>query len=160
MPIEMLSMPEASVDAGLFNLPPTFDSKKFAAEWVEESSIEMKKLRQPLPQVGATADGWEIWKGEKGKPHTVKTGGNKTFVLMCRPRVIQDQVNALYGNVSKKFINREIKGETVAGASKQDPGILTEDRLRQNEGGASLADESTMPLNRVPIEEPSAATET
>jgi hypothetical protein len=158
MAIEPLAMPEQGADAGIFNLPPDFNAKRHAAEWVEETNVGLKQQRQPLPQVGATADGWEIWKDEKGKPLKVKAGGNRTFVLMCRSRQVQDQVNALYGNVSKKLINREVKGETAAGNAPQDPGILTEKRLKEEGiGGPSI--EGDLPLNPAPFE-PSAAVKT
>jgi hypothetical protein len=159
MAIEMLTVAQGQSDAGLFNLPPAFDTKRYAAEWAEEGSVEMKKQRQVLPQVGATADGWEVWKdGANGKPVKVKISGGRSFTLMCRPRVIQDQVNALFGNVSKKFINREVTGETVAGNAPQDPGILTEERLRENRSEPGM-DDSTMPLNKIELE-PSAVVET
>lgn len=159
MAIQLLEKAQGQSDAGMFNLPPAFDTKRYAAEWVEEGSVEMKRQRQVLIQVGATADGWEVWKeGADRKPVKVKVSGGRSFTLMCRPRLIQDQVNALYGNVSKKFINREVTGETVAGNAPQDPGILTEERLKEarSEGGM---DDSTIPLNKIDLE-PSAAVET
>src|SRR4051812_37101349 len=116
MALEVLQTPQGQSDAGLFNLPPAFDSKTLAAEWVPEDQVQFKRQRQNLPQTGMTADGWEIWRSEESKkPTVVKAGGNKTFVLMCRPREIQAQVNALFGNVSKQLISREIRGETAAG---------------------------------------------
>ena len=159
MAIEVLNVEQAQSDAGLFNLPPAFDTKRYAAEWVEEGSVEMKRQRQVLLQVGATADGWEVWKeSNNSKPTKVKISGGRSFTLMCRPRVIQDQVNALYGNVSKKFINREVKGETVAGNAPQDPGILTEERLKSTRTEGAMED-STLPLNPIDLN-PSAVVET
>ena len=66
------------------------------------------------------------------------------------PRAIQDQVNALFGNVSKQQIRREQTGETVAGAALQDPGMLTEQRLRSVAGEGSLVgEEGDLQLNEV-----------
>lgn len=160
MAIEFLSREQAITDSGLFNLPPTFDTKRWAAQWTEERSVEAMKMRQPILGAGASADGWEVWKpeGAKGQPIKVTSVNGRTYVLMCRPRHVQDQVNALYGNLSKKFINKEIKGETVAGDINQDPGMLTEERLKQ-QGGGSLSEESILPLNKV-ADEPSAAIKT
>lgn len=160
MAIEIQKSPEGMVDAGIFNLPPNFDQKQFAAEWVEKGQVAMKQQRQPLPQTGMSADGWQIWKNEsKDKPTETHASGSKVFVLMCRPRVIQDQVNALYGNVSKKLLNSEVAGKTNAavaatppgpgrpagGMQMQDQGMISED----NAVGRSRAEveESTLQLN-------------
>src|SRR5438045_990764 len=137
MGIEILKSPVGGgPDAGMFNLPPKFDQKKFAAEWVESSQVEMKRQRQVLQQAGVTADGWEVWKADpQDEPTVVHASGNKKFVLMCRDAEVQRQVNAIFGNVSKKILAREIKGETVAGENLQDSGILPEERLRKEIGG-------------------------
>jgi len=130
MAIELLKTPQGQADAGMFNLPPKFDQKKWAAEWVEKGQVAYKMQRQNLVGCNATADGWTIWKADKMDAATEVTGsGNKTFVLMCRPKEIQEKVNAMFGNVSKRMFNRETGGETVAGAAPQDPGILTESQL-------------------------------
>lgn len=160
MAIELLKREQAITDSGLFNLPSSFDQKRWAAQWVEEGSVDSMRQRQPIVGAGATADGWEVWKpeGSKGAPHKVKSINSRTYVLMYRSRHVQDQVNALYGNLSKKFINKEVTGQTVAGEIGQDPGMLTEEHLRQ-QGGGSLSEESILPLNQV-ADEPSAAIKT
>lgn len=148
MALEPISAPSQQADAGMFNLPPAFDVRKHAAEWVLEDQVPFKQQRQVLQGTGMSADGWAVWKAEsRDKPTVVIGSGNKRFVLMCRPREIQNQVNAAFGNVSKKAINREVKGESVAGEARQDPGILTEKQLTGD--GASLAAESIQPLNEV-----------
>ena len=160
MAIEIQSVPMGTVDAGIFNLPPEFDTKQFAAEWVEKGQVAMKQQRQNLPQTGMSADGWQVWKKDsKDKPTTTHGSGNKEFVLMCRPRIIQDQVNALYGNVSKKLLNSEVAGKTnmaasatppaqgrpAGGVQMQDPGMVSEDSaLGRNK---AEIEESTFPLN-------------
>jgi hypothetical protein len=142
MALEAIKGPTGTPDAGIFNLPPNFDRNKFAAEWVEEDQVPFKRQRQTLPQTGMTADGWEPYKMDGAKhAFTVVSGNKKKYVLMVRPREIQDQVNALFGNVSKKQIRREQTGETVAGAAPQDPGMLTEQRLRSVAGEGSMAGE-------------------
>ena len=142
MALEPISAPSQQSDAGIFNLPPGFDKNKHAAEWVESSQVEFKKQRQVLPQTRFTADGWEPYKVEGAKTaFTVTAGNGKKYVLMVRPRVLQDQVNALFGNVSKDQIRREQKGDTVAGAVPQDPGMLTEQRLRTVAGEGSVTGE-------------------
>lgn len=160
MGLELLSSPEGQVDAGIFNLPPDFDQNKYAAEWVEEGQVGMKQQRQTLAQTGLSADGWQIWRKEtKDKPTTTHGSGNKKFILMCRPKEIQRQVNAAFGNVSKRLLNSEVAGKTNAavsatppnshapagGMQMQDPGMISEDAAL----GRSKTEvaESTFPLN-------------
>jgi hypothetical protein len=75
---------------------------------------------------------------------------------MCRDAEVQKQVNAIYGNVSKKILAREIKGETVNGANPQDEGILTEQRLQREIGGdmrSGGGDIKPNPVSAAPREE-------
>lgn len=168
MAIEVLETPQGihatGGDAGMFNLPPEFDQKQFVAEWCEEGMVEMKKQRQVLPQTQYTADGWQVWMKEGSKKLTiVHASGNKKFVLMFRPRKIQEQVNAILGNVSKNLLKREIAGETLTTvkpdgsvAHVQDPGMLTEQMLKSEIGGMSENPGGDVTPNKVEIE-PSAA---
>lgn len=155
MAIEINKAPSGSADAGMFNLPPKFDVKKYASMWVEESQVSYMQQRQVLTGTNKTADGWVVWKNDKlDNPTTVKSSGGKKFVLMCRSRKVQDEANAIFGNVSKEALNREITGSTVAGGPQQDPGILTERQLSGVDRGGPPANESVLPLN----EEATAAT--
>jgi hypothetical protein len=151
MGIEILKTPTGGgPDAGMFNLPPKFDQTKLAAEWVESSQVEMKRQRQVLQQAGVTADGWEVWKADpKDEPTVVHASGNKKFVLMCRDIEVQRQVNAIFGNVSKKILAREIKGETIAGEGLQDAGMLNEERLRREIGGVMESGGGDVTPNKV-----------
>lgn len=151
--LEILKEPVGNSEAGLFNLPPKFDKKKYAAEWVESGQVEFKKQRQVIPQANATADGWEIWKAKaKDEPTVISTSGNKKFVLMCRPRIIQDQVNALCGNISKTFIKNEVQGATVAGTEKSDAGMLTNEQLKSGAGESFSEEHGDTQLNRLSVE--------
>jgi hypothetical protein len=161
MGLELLKEPEGIngqvVDAGMFTLPPEFDTKLHAAEWVDEGQVEMKKQRQHLPQTGLTADGWEVFK-KSGKPVTVSLSKGRKFFLMFRPRSIQDQVNAAYGNVSKELLRREVRGESLTSVGPdgktrqvQDPGMLTESRLKSEIGGMSETSEGDTQPNKVEI---------
>jgi hypothetical protein len=151
MALELLKTPQGGSDAGMFNLPPTFDTQRYAAEWVLEDQVAFKQQRQTLPQTGYSADGWQVWKAEtKDKPTVVAGSGNKKFVLMCRPLGVQKQVNALYGNVSKQLISREVRGETAAGEAVTDSGILTNDRLKSAIPGENSGD-GELTLNEIPV---------
>lgn len=168
MAIEDIKNPDGAPDAGIFNLPPGFDTKKWAVEWVEESQVVFKQQRQPIIGTGKSADGWTIYhppvpEGETAPKRRdaikVVNGKSKTFVLMVRPKLIQDQVNALYGNLSKSRISREIKGETVAGQAIEDSGMLPEQRLRETGEGGTFEEGDTK-LNAIPSGEPSALART
>lgn len=162
MGLELLREPAGTngvgPDAGMFTLPPEFDQKLYSAEWVDEGMVEMKKQRQHLPQTGGlTADGWEPFK-KAGKPVFVTISKGRKFFLMFRPKALQDQVNAAYGNVSKELLRREIRGETLtvptpAGtlAQVQDPGMLTEARLKSEMGGMSETSEGDTQPNKVQV---------
>jgi hypothetical protein len=158
MAIEVLKTPVGGgPDAGMFNLPPEFDRTKYAAEWVESGQVEMKRQRQVLQQAGVTADGWEVWRATpESAPTVVHASGKKEFVLMCRDAEIQRQVNAIFGNVSKAILAREIKGETIAGEGLQDPGMLGEDRLKREIGGVMESGGGDVKPNKVSTERSAA----
>lgn len=153
MGIQTIKTPHQTPDAGMFNLPPEFDTKLLAAEWVEERNVNYKTQRQTLLGTNKTADGWALWReGPKEKPITVTTGKNVKYFLMCRPREVQDQVNAIFGNVSKININKELEGQTIEGKSVAtvDPGMLGEERIKNAmPGERSEVDQSKMELNEV-----------
>lgn len=160
MGLELLKEPIGATgggpDAGMFTLPPEFDQQLNVAEWVEEGMVEMKKQRQHLPQTGLTADGWELFK-KAGKSVFVSLSKGLKFYLMFRPRKIQEQVNAAYGNVSKELLRREIRGETLTVptlnglAQVQDPGMITEARLKSEVGGMSETSEGDTAPNKIKI---------
>lgn len=138
MGIELLSAADAQRGtAGRFQLPVGFNEKKWAASWVAKRDVNSKQQRQHLLGAGATADGWTVYKGEDGdeKITEVEVSEGK-FVLMIRPRDVQNAVNAIFGNVGKVMADNERRGNTVAGAALQDAGMLPESKLRQVIGAA------------------------
>lgn len=148
MGLQVVEKPGDAPDAGMFRLPPDFP-KNLASQWVEESQVPYLRQRQTLIGTGYSADGWTVYKAEPSAKQTmVVDGKGKKFVLMVRDRDLQNQVNAVYGNVSKQRINREVSGETVTGSAKQDSGILTEEALRANQVGGT-SEESSLELNDV-----------
>lgn len=157
MGLQFTEMPQTEPDAGLFNLPVEFDRAKFAASWVKKGpDVQREAQRQPvLGAPGITADGWQVWKDSKGKMATVATSKSGEFILMFRPREVQDQVNALYGNVSKGRMLREklqasaVRKETQAGSQ----GMLTSEQLREARMADSEADgDDGIKMNSVDIE--------
>jgi hypothetical protein len=134
--IQLLAGPQAQANAGIFNLPPEFDRKKYAANWVEEGgAVEGAKQRESILGTNFTADGWTVYKGKDGKPVKVHTGAGKksaVYVLMFRPKTVQQNVNALYGNVGKHYARAEQTSGAISLAENgQDPGMLPTQVLDQ-----------------------------
>lgn len=156
-------------NAGAFSLPAEFNREELAAEWVKKGAeVDAKRGAQPILGTNYGSPGWKPWvfpEGHrlKGKNFetSVKTG---TYVLMCRKRAIQDDVNALYGNVSKQHLVRETAGETIAGQAPTDLGMLTDQRIREATGIKEFGgDDPKVEFNQVrvrasQVEEPPAAT--
>lgn len=158
MGLEKVKNPGSTPDMGIFNLPPDFPATDYASEWVEDSQVIFKQQRQSIPGSNMSADGWAVYK-QNGKSVKTVSGKGKTYILMFRPRQLQADVNALCGNVSKKRIQREVKGETMAGESVVDSGMLPESRLKgSGEGGSFDSTEGgDTQMNEISSETPSAA---
>ncbi len=155
--IRTISSSERGPNAGYFNLPPEFDAKKCAAHWAREGGeVAQRQQVQPILGTNYGSDGWEVWKYPdsnkemRGRIHkvTLKTG---TYVLMFRPKSVQDNVNAICGNVSKRHLMNEQRGATLAGQPIQDPGILTNEQLKRGTGLSEFGEEPfQLPMNREP----------
>ena len=129
MGIQILQQPTSEVDAGIFNLPPEFDRKKNAAQWKQMGAEVLKaQERQSILGTHLTADGWEPFKDKAGGPVKRISTNGKEYMLMFRPREIQDAVNALYGNVGKERMSMSKRGESSAGVPLA-KGVLTEEQL-------------------------------
>jgi hypothetical protein len=135
---------------GKFILPVEFDSVKFASAFYTEGA-EARSMQTEQPVVGTAyfAEGWKVWKFPKeipegfpnegdphpnaGEPHKVVSASSKSkeaFVLMYRPKEVQEQVNQCYGLLSLEQMTAEVKGETLSvEEANGDKGMLTADRL-------------------------------
>jgi hypothetical protein len=159
-----------------FSLPPSFDSTKFASKW-EEQGPRVIEAQQPqvLAFANCSADGWQVFKvlkvgtGEPADPAEAKPGdleqkrlpqmvpytravGKAVYILMYRPKALQEAVNVLYANQSREIVGREVMGESAAANQSGDPGILTNEDLRKF--GKDFSDE--MPTGYLPKAVPSA----
>lgn len=139
--ISPLSGPRGA-HAGLFNLPPNFDRRLHAAQWCEVGpEAEFAKQPQILQGIDLQAVGWEVWKDpETKKDRKVTTRGAKgagvQYVLMYRPRTVQQEVNALYGDKSKAAVYRAKTGEALPAVEGigRISGMLGEEELRKMDG--------------------------
>ena len=115
--------------AGVFELPPDFPAEKFASSYVKKGN-DVKAAEQDEQVVGTQfiADGWQVWKRADGTYHQV-TISSGTYILMHRPRHVQLEINRAYGNLSRERMQSEQRGETIAGSTNSDSGMLSADRL-------------------------------
>lgn len=170
MPQEGIFVLEQSKEpnSGIFTLPLDFDKKAHVSEWVKKGpEVDAKKGPQPIIGTNYGSEGWQVWLYPPGhkmskRPCEVatKTG---PYILMFRPKAVQEQVNALYGNVSKQHLIREQSGESIAGQQITDSGILSDERIKQATGITEFGgDEPKIQMNPVRlsprIEAPPAAT--
>jgi len=144
-PVEGITplMGPRGANAGIFQLPPSFDRRLHSAQWAEVG-VEAEFLQQPqiLHGLNLQAVGWQIWKDPAtGNERKVTTRGAKgqgsQYVLMFRPRTVQEEVNALYGDKSKASIYKTRTGEmtpAVEGIKPVTSGMLGEEELRKMDG--------------------------
>lgn len=134
---------------GKLALPYEFDTNELAGQWSKKGA-DVDAARGPQPVVGTeySARGWDIWKypnevpdglddndkpekkkhDKAGQAHEV-TLSDGTYVLLCRPKVVQDQVNEAYAEHSRQLMNLELSGTTIAGSAHDDSGMLGEQQL-------------------------------
>ena len=163
-----------------FALPPSFDPTKFASKWVEQGpNVIEAQQPQVLDFANCAADGWQVFKVLKvapgevsepvsadAKPGDEKAEGKRTpqlvpctravgkaiYVLLFRPKALQEAVNILYANQSREIVGREVMGESAAANQSGDHGILTNQDLARF--GKNFSDE--MPEGYLPKAVPSA----
>lgn len=161
MGIEILERPVSDSNAGIFTLPAEFDSKRFAAHWVKKGqAVNVASQREHLLGTQFTADGWTIWKKPGGgNTPTVVPTSTGDYILMCRPKEVQDQVNKIYGNVS---IQRLLSEKQTSAQAAQQPGasgMLSDEQLRAaGYKDQQMQDEAGFTLNRVNFAERVAQT--
>lgn len=132
---------EGSNLGGQFRLPDEFDTNQWASGFYKKGQeAESKRGRQLLQGMEYSAPGWDYWKfpegHERAGQHHEVAAADGVYVLMCRPADVQQAINFTFGQFSQDRLNAEVHGETAAGTSPQDGGILTSDRL--SHGDASM----------------------
>lgn len=127
--------------AGPLTLPVEFETERYAAKWQFEGN-KATRSQQPeiIAKAGKKAVGWAVWKHPVNKKPETRplSGGN--VILMCRPKVTQRAVNAIYGKISRDRMSNEIEGHTALGEPGVQ-GILTKEHL-----GADPSDIESGPM--------------
>lgn len=154
MGLQFLEQPHTEPDAGLFNLPVGFDREKFVSKWVLKGhAVAQAQQREHLIGSGnITADGWAVFKTEKGAIHSTHTQKGE-YVLMFRAREIQEQVNAVYGNVGKKRMMTEKKLAVTSTQESRATGMLSDEQLRAaGYRDEQASQEGEVVLNQIAVE--------
>lgn len=98
---------------GQLNPPPEFDAVKFVGNWVKKGPQVVQKNQPQFLDGGYKADGWSVWKHQGRICERALSNG--IYVLMYRPRKLQEAIAAINGNISRAKIIREHRGDTVQG---------------------------------------------
>lgn len=128
--LERIDSSNPSSYKGQLDLPNEFDSRQFVANWVARRSVEAKKRKETIRSENLRADGWQVWKDKGGKA-CIRNLGTGPFVLMFRPKALQQALNKAYGNVSIRRMQGEANGDTVGGSGIDDGGMLSNKVLNQ-----------------------------
>lgn len=135
--------------SGALSLPVEFDRNKYAAKWVEKGFQTQQAMQEQHISATIIADGWIVWKHKSQICQRILSG--KAYILMCRPKELQQQINAICGNLSREKVVREHSGQTSSGQPLEDHGILSTQELqaveRDPESSESLS--RALPLNQI-----------
>ncbi len=119
---------------GKLDLPIELDSKRYACKWVKKG-VQVQKAGQKQQVIGTqfVADGWTPWKSKSGQYHA-RSLTDGQYILCVRPKVLQEALQRIAGNVSRDRMEYEIKGQTIAGEANEDTGMLPHDVLARIPG--------------------------
>lgn len=150
--LQALEGPISVINEGQLQLPPEFDKTKLAGKWEKDGPHVLKaQQNEIIASARVQAKGWTVWLDSAKKP-CKRTLGSGTFILMYRPRQLQDAVNALHGNTSRMRLSDEVLGSTIQG---QDPqaaeGLLNHTQLSERGLREDLSDGAVLPLNKVDL---------
>lgn len=141
--LEAVTSP-VNVNKGHLEMPVEFDQNRFVGAWFKRGP-QANKMRQPEVLGGAQikAAGWSVWKDSKGRT-CQRSLSSGVYILMFRPKNLQQAIQKIYGNESRRRMVQEASGQTVAGDINQDSGILTNSVLSRMPG---LERDEVEPLN-------------
>lgn len=156
--------------ASSLSLPAGFDFNRFASKWVADGN-EIDEAKQPkfIQSVGLRADGWQVYKQiqalsaldelantklpkeERKKPAmvpVVRISSGKPYVLMFRPKALQRALNVIHANESRDLVTRELSGQSAIANETGDPGILTNEDMKQFNRVSDAEDRSSEYLGK------------
>lgn len=147
---------------GKLALPAWANRIKYAFKWAKEG-LDVEAARQPQQITGSKyeVDGWEICKNAGQMCRRVLQDGR--YILLCRPRGLQDAVNAECGNVSRSRILQEHSGKSRAlPANEESPssGMIPDEVLERLDPTPGEAEKLKLPFNQIKPASSSGTTKT
>lgn len=136
--------------------PPEFDSIRLVGKWVKKGPAVIQAQQPQHLEGGYEADGWTVWKHQGRMCERALSNG--VYILMCRPKELQNTIAAINGNASRAKIIREHRGETLEGKKVEDQGMVSPGEVDLVEHGRRQEDEPLYSFNEIkPLAEASAA---
>lgn len=139
--IEGLTLAKGPVDQnrvkGRLDLPPNFPTKRYVGKWVKKGVNCNRAKQAEYIKAGRQTykvDGWEVYINEDTKKPHLRTLSDGQYVLMVRPKVLQETLQRINGNTSRERLRNEIKGDTIGGQSVQDYGMIPDSVLSRIPG--------------------------
>lgn len=139
--------------AGKLTLPLEFPRHKYAAKWAEKGFGAQQEMQEQHVAPGIIADGWQVFK-VRGKVFT-RILSSKVYILMFRPKELQNTINKICGNLSREKIVGQHSGkrmELPEGATPGDRSMLTNADLQAVERVSDDSDDIRRALPPNPIQ--------
>lgn len=137
---------KAIISGGRFALPAGFPANMSSMWQPEGPSVMEAQQPEMLQFAGVKAAGWTVFKSltpatkedlaldKDAKPKILpykRSIGKTTYILLMRPRALQQAVNQIYANQSRTIVNAEVDGDSNSVNANSDPGILSNADIRQ-----------------------------
>ena len=155
--ISTYESPAGHVNKGALELPKDFDSARHAAKWVKNGAgVQRAQEPEIIASEGVQVVPWAVWQS-KTKQICKRILASGVFILMFRPKNIQQAANKIYGNVSRKRMVTEGEGHTIGGERNSDTGMLNNSRLSRE--GENRVFEGQIQINKITQEDTTISTE-
>lgn len=143
---------------GRLPLPPGFPENRFAVKWAKQGpGVAMARETEQISGTNYKVNGWEVWYDAQKKP-CIRPLSDGAYVLMVRPKVVQQNVAKICGNLSRERMMNEARGRTVAGQAIEDSGMLPDPVLETVFKDRKTGEESNDELESISVNELTKAT--
>lgn len=144
--------PHQQVDqiSGPLVLPSYFDTKKYIAKWVKDGPM-VEKAKEPTRHysAGVIADGWQVFIGPEKKP-VKRALGSGAYVLMFRPRKLQETINKIHANESRSRMHSELNHNSVT-LEQSSGGMISEEALKAAKQYENDGESPNLPLHPIDV---------
>ncbi len=155
--ISEYTSPAGKVNKGALELPKDFETTRYAAKWAKQGAGVSRAMEPEIvASEGKQICPWTVWKNAQDQICRRQLASG-VFILMVRPKNVQQAANKLYGNVSRRRMVTEGEGHTIGGERNSDTGMLSNARLSRE--GENRTFEGQIPLNEITAEDTAIATE-